>query len=238
MSIGGISTNQQEGEEDKLATKELLMEMFGVTEEDLEEIPVEDIISYFKITEGDLIIIKDELINPTDVTNYLKLSLKEMEEEIKIKEEYGTIDFTYILAAKEYEGELPNIDSIHYLVDSYNIGDGGYSCVIDFEKSKLYYNPDNAGIYDDIRYADKVIELTPEMKEEIIKELEEANIGEWDYEYNGYRGEGGEECLWQFGVEFNDGTIVSTAGIYGNTPKEYKTLRDVLYEKLNEYKKR
>ncbi|WP_455717932.1 hypothetical protein [Anaerosporobacter sp.] len=231
-----MNTNQDKGKkEEPLATKEMLMELFQLTEEDLEEIPVNELLSYDNMTEEDLMDLKIHLIDSSYMVTYLKDIQKSMEEEKKIKEEYGIIDFTYILAAKEYEGELPDIDSIHYLVDAYNIGDGGYSCVIDFEKSKIYYNPDNAGIYDDIRYADKVIDLTPEMKEEIIQELEEANLEKWEYEYDEYRGEGSEECFWEFGVEFNDGTIMSTVGNYGTTPKEYKTLRDELYEKLNEY---
>ncbi|WP_455715895.1 hypothetical protein [Anaerosporobacter sp.] len=218
-----------------LATKEYLIDLFLITEEDLDGIPVDEILYYFKITVKNLNEIKEDMKENASIITNLKLLQKSMEEEKQIEKEYGTIDFTYILGAKEQEGEFPNIDSIHYLVDSYNIGEGGYSCVIDFEKNKVYYEPNTASAYRDIRYAEKVIDLTPELKEEIIKEIEDAKLEEWDYEYDGYRGKGGEECFWKFGVEFNDGTIVSNRGLYGNSPKEYITLRDELYEKLNEY---
>lgn len=219
-------------EEKTLASKEFLMITFSITEKDIENLPVDEILSYYKITEEDLLETKQQLVNPSDITNYLKLLQKDIKEEKRIKEEYGTIDFKYILEAKEYTGNLPDIESIRYLVDSYNIGTGGYSCVIDFEKNKIYYQPNAAGVCDDIRYAEKVIDLTSETKEEIIGLLEDVKLGDWKYKYDEYRGEGGEECFWEFGVEFNDGTIVSNYGIYGDSPDEYITLRDILYDKI------
>ena len=66
-----------------LATKDFLIELFHITEKDLDGIAVDEILSYFKITEKNLREIKEDMKENASIITNLNLLEKSMEEEKK-----------------------------------------------------------------------------------------------------------------------------------------------------------
>lgn len=216
VMINGCSNKKQEGDNqmtqnqndenqedsEKLATKEFVMEIYALTEEDLEGIDVEKIIEYYAMAEEVISLSKRE-----NIVGFLKDLQDDIEEEI----EDSKYDFEYLVNAKEYEGEYPSFGDIKYLAYFQSEGDGGYSFLFDFENDNVFFASGGRGVYEDYRKASATYKLTEELKKQLIAVLETAKVEDWEYHYEEdiYP----EPVNWNFGMEFKDGTVISHSGV-------------------------
>ena len=215
--------NMVEQEEKKLATKEFLIETYHLTEEEIEESEIEKLITYFELTEGFFL---EEISYGNDFSTTI-YNLLIAQEELEMKGEEENNDFSYLLEAEEFKGEFPELGKIRHLAASMNIADGGYSCFIDFKNFKIYYEYNTAFVYENIQNAEEVLEISETVREEIINALKEAEIDQWDYSYVD-KNEPSGEVFWDFGMEFEDGTIISFSG-KGGSAASFPELRDVIF---------
>lgn len=212
---------------EKLATKEFLIETFHVSEKDIKKYEVEEVISAYGLTEDFFLHEKENFSEPLDVISVFA----RLQEDFHTPAEKEKYDFSYLYKAKEYTGELPDVSTIKYLAASNYVGDGGSSFVIDFENNKIYCMYHTAVVDDDIRYADKVTNITEEERKIIINALKEAEINKWKHSYVNKKEPSGE-VFWDFGVEFNDGTIVSFNG-KGGSADTYPKFRDMILKNIS-----
>lgn len=224
-NVESIQNSRDEAANTPLATKAFILETFQLTEEDIEKYDLEELISYFQLTEEYFLQVKQNLKDLSYITIDLKRLQKQMVKE-KTEEKY---DFSYLINAEKFSGEFPDMATIRYLTVSDQQGTGGTSFVIDFGKELIYDSYYSANLYSDIRRADKETVLKEEQKNDIIKALEEAEIWKWDYMYSD-NSEPGMASWWHLGAEFEDGTIVSFNGA-GIVPDNYSILEKVLYNR-------
>lgn len=211
--------------EETLATKEFLMETFQLSEEEIEPYHVEEFISYYELTEQFFL---DEKDNSNALSDIVK-EFERLQKNMQSDKEDESNDFSYLVEAEEFKGDFPDMQSARYLAVSHQLGDGGTSFLIDFDKNIIYDSPQTNNVYENIQYAQNKVELTDEMKAEIIQSLKEAKIQKWKYEYSG-EGEFALENWWHLGIEFEDGTVISYSGA-GAVPSNYKPLSDVLFKR-------
>lgn len=208
---------------DKLATREFLIKTFHVTEEDIKKYEVEEVVSALGLTEDFFMHEKENFSEPSDVVSVFARLQEDFHEPVP----EGKFDFSNLYKAKEFKGEFPDVNTIKYLAASNYIGDGGSSFVIDFKDNKIYYLYNTAFVYEDIRRADKVVELTEKERNEVLTALEKAEIDKWNYSYINEKEPSGE-VFWDFGMEFDNGSILSFKG-KGDTADSYPELREVIF---------
>lgn len=223
--VESIQSSQEEADKKPLATKAFILETFQLTEEDVENYDLEELISYFQLTEDYFLQVKQNLKN----LSYITIDIKRLQEQMLKEKTEEKYDFSYLINAEKFTGEFPDMASIKYLTVSDQQDTGGTSFVIDFEKGIIYDSYNTANLYSDIRKADKETELKEEQKNDIIKALEVAEIWKWDYMYSD-DSESGMASWWHLGAEFEDGTIVSFNGA-GIVPDNYNVLEKVLYNR-------
>lgn len=224
-NVESIQNSQDEADKKPLATKAFILETFQLTEEDVEKYDLEELISYFQLTEEYFLQVKQNLKE----LSYITIDLKRLQEQMVKEKTEEKYDFSYLINAEKFSGEFPDMATIRYLTVSDQQDTGGTSFVIDFDKELIYDSYNSANLYSDIRKADKETELKEEQKNEIIKALEEAEIWKWDYKYSD-DSESGMASWWHLGAEFEDGTIVSFNGA-GIVPDNYSVLEKVLYNR-------
>lgn len=221
--------SQQTAEKGPLATKDFIKKTFQLTEEEVDNYEVEDLISYYQLTEEYFLEEKHNLKNLSSITIVLKFLQKQMRKAKEENENEYDYDFTYLLKGEEVKGDLPDMETIQYLTVSDQTGTGGTSFLIDFDENMIYDSYYSAGLYSDIRKADKETALSEKQKADIIKALQDAKIWKWKSMYSS-KSDVGLESWWHLGVEFEDGTIVSFSGA-GKVPDNYNTLEEVLYKR-------
>lgn len=223
--VEGVQNLQEEAEKEPLATKAFILETFQLTEDDLEKLDIEELISYFQLTEEYFRQVKQNLKD----LSYITIDLKRLQEQMAEEKKEEKSDFSYLISGEKFTSEFPDMETIRYLVVSDQQDTGGTSFVIDFDKAMIYDSYNTANLYTDIRKADKESVLKEDQKNEIIKALKDAEIWKWNYMYSD-ESDSGLANWWHLGAEFEDGTTVSFNGA-GIVPDNYGILEKVLYNR-------
>ena len=189
-----------------MVTKEYLNEVWGITDEDLKDIDLDDVV-YYK----DLFVKRmDENNSREQILDKLRRYQEQLDHEKFLKEN----DKSYLLEAELTEEPLPDIKSVKYLLfeidTSRTFMSSTKSRLIDFENNKYYES--RQSLKTDYIEMDDYIEFSDEEEEIIIKELDNLGIFDW-------YGKNKERDDWKMGIEFEDGTVITMSG---NTDDEKK----------------
>lgn len=154
----------------------------------------------------------------------------QFDELVRIVKKALSVEITmeYLVKADEYEGEeIPDFNTVKYIALSSKYELYTSSCLVDLENSILYSASDHMPVYYDYTQANVICYLSELHKEKIIKALKEANIEKWKHRY----GSKNNDVVWEFGIEFNDGTVISSSGTEGSKdfPEEYDDISNVIY---------
>lgn len=205
---------------DEKVTVEEFMNHYQLTEADLEGIDLQANIDYY-------IVLKNEMGNEPkeEVVSTLKIEQKEMEEENAEKKEREKSNLSYLVEADEFIGDIPDFDNLKYVTYYFDYSDDMeiVSGLVDFQSSKLFLGSLEP-VYEYYEGADEAYELTEEEILEIIQAIKETQFQSWDYNTIG-----NEDYFyeWKFGMEFNDGTVISYKGKQSE-PIFYKGILDVI----------
>ena len=204
--------------QEELVSKEDLIEWYGLTEEELEGIDLDKIMEKFTWRQSDL-----DIIDSKEKALYrLRDSQDFVDEEDARQKHIEEVSLEYLVTADEYEGELPDFNEIKYF--AYSVQTELYinSYLFDFDKSIVYGYKGPIPVYIDYTVADTVAFLSEENKKEFINALNEANIESWKHRYGSKR----KDTVWNIGMEFDDGAVMSYSGIAGKKgrPETYMDL--------------
>jgi len=221
-NVDVIEAKEVETKGYKVMTRGYLLETYGITNEDLEGIEFDKIVE-----EGNLGETSYGRYDKDQVLGSLK------RDQAKIDEERAHIanNKMYLLEAKPYKGDFPDISTLKYLsveADAFADDAEKVSYFVDFENNMFYFSG-AISLAVDYRYASTQIPLTDAEKEVLLEELENVHFENWKYMYDK---EGRASFfVWDTGLEFENGVVVTYHGTWnenGGTPKEYEKLKAVL----------
>lgn len=204
-------------------TRENLANDFGITDEDLQGIEFETIVELEHLGSTSF----KSADNKDLVVFLLKDSQEKLEaDRLKIKN-----DKTYLFNAPEYEGEIPDLKDLKYLsIEHDAFGDDADKVArfIDFDK-KIFYVDTAQSLVADVMIAYVQSELEDQVLEDLIVEMEALGIRNWDQNYDL---EGRDKYMvWDMGLEFQRGEIISYHGTLnedGGYPESFRDLLDIL----------
>ena len=209
--------NKRADKED-FVTKEYFVEWYGITQKDIEGIDFDRILERYPWRYSDLV----DVNTKEKALDILIYEQDYMDEEDARQKHLEEVSLEYLVTADEYEDELPDFNEIKYF--AYSVQTELYinSYLFDFDKSIVYGYKGPIPVYIDYTVADTVAFLSEENKKEFINALNEANIESWKHRYGSKR----KDTVWNIGMEFDDGAVMSYSGIAGEKgrPEAYMDL--------------
>lgn len=204
-----LAYNQDNIKQDKLATREFIIEYFDLNEDDIKHIDVEAVIEYYQITE-------EGIKSSSNVVAKLEMLEEQM------KDEAGKMgDFSYLLEGESASGDIKKED-IKYIAYLRGENDRNDVWLIDIDNNKVYYFLGETALIEP-ENADKEADLDVDDLDNILISIEDGKLNNWKPIYEGDNGDTTGSAGWRLGIQLNDGTVISYRGwgMFGeNRPQE------------------
>jgi len=195
-------------EDNKLVTKEYLMERYNLTEADLEGIDIDFVLKNVKwtITSFEKENQKLEGLDNKEMTIlFLKLAESQLKEKIEKDEWLSKNSKAYLLNAEENKAEIPDLNTIKYISTNSEHEYGIHSYFVDFEKNMIYKAGGSVTVTEDSSIAEKNRELSDSQKQTIIECLTNCKITVWSTMLKKQSKD--SDTFRKTIIEFNDGSI-------------------------------
>ena len=145
-------------ENNKLVTKEYLIQRYNITEEELNSIDIDFVLENAKWTIESFEQENQEyegLDNKEMTILFLKLAESQLKEKIEKDEWLSTNSKAYLLIAERNTGKMPNLNTIKYISTNSEHEYGINSYLVDFENNMIYKAGNRTTVTEEVRIAEK-----------------------------------------------------------------------------------